>query len=206
MSSSKQQLTQPTHPCPFDGSAKKSEEAADRNKHHILEILQKYMDQSPLKVLEISSGTGRHVEHFARHFPHAVFQPTEIDADSVNSLNATLANNQLSNIKQPLILDASKPFDTWCLPEDFCCGCVDVIININMIHVSSNAAVDGLFEASGKLLKSKSGLLITYGAYSVDGQITPESNVVFDRKIRSINPEWGLRDVSEMEEVLNSFH
>lgn len=45
------------------------------------------------------------------------------------------------------------------LPRQF-----DIILNFNMIHISSNAAVNGLFIYAGRLLKPD-GLLITYGPY-----------------------------------------
>ncbi|KHN74914.1 UPF0585 protein C16orf13 -like protein [Toxocara canis] len=221
----------------FDGSAEKSAIAADRNKQPILEVLQKYIDQSSLKILEISSGTGRHIMHFATHFPNAIFQPSEIDTVSIHSINMlidkykpngegseevmravgqrsfldekALSPNrkvgevllvELRNVRVPLFIDVSEPVQRWFLPADFGAGSVDVLLNINMIHVSSNAAIDGLFWASRILLKANTGLLLTYGAYAVGGHITPESNVEFDRTIRQINPEWGLRDIAVIEE------
>lgn len=45
----------------------------------------------------------------------------------------------------PLHLDAAKPSDTWHLPADYESGKIDAVININMIHISSNDAVKGLF-------------------------------------------------------------
>lgn len=92
------------------------------------------------------------------------------------------------------------------------------MLNINMIHISSNAAVDELFrvgiaqslvavqhwrvfQAAGVLLKPKTGRLLTYGPYGFDGQISPESNVQFNASLRSMDPEWGLRDVDELKEV-----
>ncbi|VDM37019.1 unnamed protein product [Toxocara canis] len=184
----------------FDGSAEKSAIAADRNKQPILEVLQKYIDQSSLKILEISSGTGRHIMHFATHFPNAIFQPSEIDTVSIHSINTLIDKYKLRNVRVPLFIDVSEPVQRWFLPADFGAGSVDVLLNINMIHVSSNAAIDGLFWASRILLKANTGLLLTYGAYAVGGHITPESNVEFDRTIRQINPEWGLRDIAVIEE------
>lgn len=54
--------------------------AADRNKKAILEILQKSLAADFTGYfLEIASGTGQHVTHFAQHFTQATFQPSDVD-------------------------------------------------------------------------------------------------------------------------------
>lgn len=167
--------------------------AADRNKRPILEVIQQYFQAEDIfKLLEISSGTGQHVAHIAPHYPRATFQPSEKDHACLESIAAHIAHDNLSNVKAPLHIDVTHPVDSWPLHSDFKSE-LDAILNINMIHISSNAAVDGLFSASGRLLKI-GGFLFTYGPYSVDGTISPDSNVNFDHSLRAQNSEWGLRD------------
>ncbi|PAV87368.1 hypothetical protein WR25_18271 [Diploscapter pachys] len=177
-----------------------SASAAERNKGPIAEILKLYL-RDGMKVLEIASGTGQHVSHFAPLFPGTTFLPSEKDARSIHSIVGYLDHFRHSNVRVPLFVDVSKPVSNWALPEDYAPNSVDVVLSINMIHISSDAAVIGLFEAANALLKRSNGLLITYGAYKFDGHISPQSNADFDESLRSKNPEWGLRDVTFLESL-----
>lgn len=55
---------------------------------------------------------------------------------------------QHPNVRVPLFVDVSKPVSNWALPEDYAPNSVDIVLSINMIHISSDAAVIGLFEVS----------------------------------------------------------
>ncbi|VDK46828.1 unnamed protein product [Cylicostephanus goldi] len=181
--------------------------AAERNAGPISDVLRRYLTDDmkhSLQLLEIASGTGQHVIKFAEKFPGVTFQPSEIDARSLHSIVAYIDHYRLGNVRVPLFIDVTKPVSHWALPGDYGPQAVDVILSSNMIHISSNAAVDGLFNAAGVLLKRGSGLLITYGPYAVDGVISPQSNIDFDAGLRSQNPEWGLRDISHLSRLASS--
>ncbi|CAG9533422.1 unnamed protein product [Cercopithifilaria johnstoni] len=174
--------------------------AAERNKQPILEILKQYIDNEPRTMLEIASGSGQHVCHFAPHFPNVLFQPSDMDDSNVKSINLYIDHSKLCNVKQALTIDVRKDISSWNLPNEFQLGHIDYLLSINMIHISSDAAVNALFNSAGSLLSTKHGLLITYGPYAVNGQISPQSNIDFHRSLRSTDPEWGLRDISILKE------
>ncbi|XP_042589131.1 methyltransferase-like 26 [Cyprinus carpio] len=140
--------------------------------------------------LEISSGTGQHVSHSAKAFPN--LQPSEIEAHSISSIESYRQYHKLHNVKPPIYLDVSQSWENWGGIQTKSC---DLIVNINMMHISPLACTTGLLNGVGKILKPQ-GLLLTYGPYAFNGSITPQSNADFDHSLRYRNPEWGLRDVS----------
>src|SRR5690348_17528420 len=86
--------------------ALRSAPAALRNREPIAEVLAEWLPKSGL-VLEIASGTGEHVIHFAERFPELEWQPTDIHPDALASITAWHGATPLTNVRAPLILDAS---------------------------------------------------------------------------------------------------
>ncbi|CAH1388521.1 unnamed protein product [Nezara viridula] len=182
-------------------SIKHCHPAAERNKEPILQALKKYIDVNKKGyLLEISSGSGQHVTHFAPNFPNITFQPTEMEISSLKSINEYIADYSNGNIKKTQFLDAREPLDNW-LDGTLKSGSVDYILNINLVHISEWACSEGLFKGAGELLK-KDGYLFTYGPYSFNGSITPQSNIDFNATLKARNPSWGFRDVHRELEPL----
>src|SRR5918995_3649230 len=84
--------------------------AADRNKDPILAVLRRVLPQSGL-VLEIASGTGQHVVHFAGALPKLTWQPSDPDPQMRASIAAWVEQTALPNVRPLLALDVRE--DEW---------------------------------------------------------------------------------------------
>ena len=165
--------------------------AAERNKGPILEVLKRVLPDSGL-VLEVASGTGQHVAHFARALSGLAWQPSDPDRRARESISAWISKEGLTNIREPLDLDVRQ--HPW--PVSAC----DALVCINMIHISPWAATEALFEGAARALL-QDAVVYLYGPYRVNGRHTAESNAAFDSTLRAQDPEWGVRD---MEAVLDT--
>ena len=74
---------------------------------------------------------------------------------------------------------------------------LDVILAINLIHISPWAAAQGLMRGAGKLL-ANGGMLYLYGPYRRDGVHTAQSNIEFDAWLKGQNEAWGVKDMDEV--------
>jgi SAM-dependent methyltransferase len=140
-------------------------------------------------VLEIASGTGEHVLHFARAFPGLTFQPTDPDPAAIASIEAWRLEAGVPNLLSPLRLDARE--GEWPVDQ------ADAILCINMVHISPWGATEGLMAGAGRLLAPGAPLYL-YGAYRRQGVETAPSNEAFDQSLRSRDPEWGVRHLDDV--------
>jgi len=143
-------------------------------------------------VLEIGSGTGQHVVHFARALPGLTFQPSEVDEERHASIAAWIAQEKLANVRAPIAFDVTR------LPWPV--RAADAIVCINVIHISPWEATVALMRGAGEILPP-GGVLVTYGPYRRDGRHTAPSNEAFDASLKSRDPRWGVRDLEEVAAV-----
>ncbi|MGH8521699.1 MAG: DUF938 domain-containing protein [Gammaproteobacteria bacterium] len=174
--------------------------AADRNKQPILDVLCQVLPERG-SALEIASGTGQHVAWFAAGLPHWTWQPTDAQPGALNSIAARVAQQGLSNVRTPLLLDVMAL--RW-LPDDAQAGTpvFDAIFCANMLHIAPWATCAALMRGSARHLAKTGktgGALITYGPYLEDGVPTSAGNLAFDQSLRAQDPAWGIRRRKNVE-------
>jgi hypothetical protein len=160
-----------------------------RNRDAIVEVLRGVLPKRGT-VLEIASGSGEHIVHFAQAFPALDWQPSDPDVAALRSIVAWTDESDLINVAPPVLLDASA--------DDWPVSLADAILCINMIHISPWEATLGLLRGAARLLPV-GGPLCLYGPYVQLGVETAPSNVAFDQSLRDRNPAWGLRNVADVE-------
>ncbi|XP_037242600.1 methyltransferase-like 26 isoform X3 [Falco biarmicus] len=157
--------------------------AAERNKGPILAVLREYAGSGAhagpgaVRVLEVGAGAGLHAAHFARALPQTLWQPSDIDPQALRSIAAYAEATQVPNMLPPILLDVSQGWETWGGTQP---ATLDLLVSINMMHIAELRCTE---------------------PYAVDGQISPQSNVDFDRSLRQRNPAWGLRDTALLQQL-----
>lgn len=163
--------------------------ATARNRDAIRAVLARELPAHG-SVLEIASGSGEHAVYFAAAFPHLTWQPSDPSDAALASITAWRAEAQLANLQAALALDAAAA--AWPIAH------ADAIVCINMVHISPWQATLGLFAGAARTL-ARGALLYLYGPYRFAGAFTAASNAEFDRSLRSRDPQWGVRDVGELD-------
>lgn len=162
--------------------------AAERNKQPILDAIRPWLPTAGT-VLEIASGTGQHVLHFARALPALTWQPTDTDEQLLAAVARRVREAGLPNLLAP------RRFDV--LDSDWPVQEVAAVVCINMIHIAPWPATEALMSGAARVLAPRAPLFL-YGPYKRGGRHTAPSNEVFDRSLRARNPEWGVRDLDDV--------
>src|ERR1700722_19288436 len=160
-----------------------------RNRDSILDVRRDALPMTGV-ILEIASGSGEHIVHFAKNFAALGYDP-----DARLSVAAWVKATDVTNVRAPIALDAWH--SVWPIAS------ADGIICINMIHISPWEATVGLIKGAAAILPPGSPLYL-YGPYKREGSETAPSNQAFDRSLRDHNPHWGLRDLEAVAAMAQS--
>ncbi len=176
---------------PAAEGGRRSAPAALRNREPIADVLREWLPERGL-VLEVASGTGEHAVHFARSFPSLEWQPSDTHANALSSIRGWREQAGLPNLREPIEIDASSP--------DWPIESAEVVLNINMAHISPWVASLGLIAGAARVLPN-GGSLALYGPWLKDGVETAASNLAFDADLKARDPDWGLRRVEDFADA-----
>ena len=166
--------------------------ACARNSDPILAVLKRVLP-AKAKVLEIASGSGEHAIYFAAAMPGLDWLTSDPEPAARASIAAWIESEGAKNVRAPLNIDVRR--QSWGVEGD---APFDAILSCNMIHISPWDSALGLFTGAQRLL-SPGGQLILYGPFKRDDKHTAESNEAFDASLKSRDPNWGVRDLAEVE-------
>ncbi|KAK9323513.1 hypothetical protein V1517DRAFT_320043 [Lipomyces orientalis] len=177
--------------------------SAERNKVEVLPLLQPWLTGAalnngtpiePRKVLEVASGFGKQVSHFAESTPSVTFQPTEAQDECVEAMKEVAKQAANGNILPPVKLNALSDADWLNVLETS--GPYDGIFVLNMLHISPWESTEKLFLHVGKILRGKLGaFLAVYGAFKRNGEFTSDGDRLFDIDLKARDARWAIRDL-----------
>ncbi|KAK1738445.1 DUF938 domain-containing protein [Skeletonema marinoi] len=182
-------------------------------------------DNNKIRVLELAAGCGVHSTYFASTAladgMSIEWHPSDPDLEARLSIDARVERDNLA--------DSIRPANGWILGKAGGTACndghrdkgdagannsgvggieadysqyhnyFDLVTCINMIHIAPWEATIGLMECAGKTLR-KGGMLLCYGPYKIGGTAV-ESNLNFDRSLKSRDSRWGVRNLEDVIEV-----
>jgi len=168
--------------------------AFHRNHEAIWAAVAGYLASAQGDVLEVGSGTGQHAATYAARTPLLTWWPSDVLPSHLASIEGWRRQARLANLRAPQRIDLSDPAWTW---NDEKADGLAAILCINTLHISPWRVSENLFAGAGRLLRPD-GRLFIYGPFKRDGEHTAPGNAAFDAKLRAENPDWGVRDVTDL--------
>lgn len=162
--------------------------AYERNKNPILNVLKEIFEDHKLRVLEVGSGSGEHAAFFATYFKNIVWTTTDRLSEH-ERIKKTLKDAKLPNLRGPLEFEVGKDE----LPR----YTYDVIFTANTFHIMNWKQCKNLMKILGTRLREGSQVII-YGPFNYNNEFTSESNAEFDRKLKEIDPQRGIRSFEDV--------
>jgi SAM-dependent methyltransferase len=185
---------------PVEADGRLDAAAFHRNHEPIWAVLEKFLARKSGDVVEAGSGTGQHVVHFATRTPDITWWPSDLNERHLKSIEAWRTHAGLPNIRPPLRIDLTDP--AWCPEMHDGSGPTELlaVFCANVIHIAPWRVAEGLFAGAARYLRSD-GRLFLYGPFKREGKHTALSNAVFDTSLREQDPEWGVRDIADLEKL-----
>ena len=170
--------------------------AFHRNHDAIWSALSSFLLGRTGDVLEVGSGTGQHSAEFARLAPNLTWWPSDIYPSHLASIEAWRRHAGLANLCAPQRIDLTDPAWSW-TADGQAGAALSAMLCINVLHIAPWRVAQNLIAGAGRLLRD-GGQLFVYGPFMRDGQHTAPSNAAFDASLRAENPDWGVRDLADL--------
>ena len=170
--------------------------AAKRNKTFIGDVLSRIIQKNG-SIIEIGSGSGEHGVAFQKRFPETIWQTSDPDLRHRQSISSWILYEKL-NMKMPQPLAIDVEITPWKISSELGLS-LQLIVSINLIHISSWNCTRSLFQESGKLL-SNGKYLMLYGPFKIDNEHISQSNYLFDKSLKMQNNKWGVRNLDKVNE------
>lgn len=169
-------------------TARRTAPAAERNLAPILGALQHHAPTTG-QALEIASGSGQQIVHFAAAHPGLTWQASDLDPENMASITAWAQSAPAPNLLPPIILNAAQ--NGWSQTHSN----LSLILMVNVLHLVSTPAATTILHESAKAL-APNGRLMVYGPFLRDGRTTSAGDAQFDADLRARDPAIGYKDLS----------
>ena len=160
--------------------------AAERNTGPIIELVEEFAPERG-HALEIASGTGQHIVKLAILKPKLNWQPSDIDQLRIASIEAWCKNDNLANVRPPIILDATE------IGWSSKINCQKFILVVNLFHLISKEEAKTLI-AEMSLALSPEGRSIIYGPFKRNGELSSAGDQTFHQSLTEADPEIGYKN------------
>jgi hypothetical protein len=140
-------------------------------------------------VLEVASGDGERILHFARTFKHLTWQPSERDPQIVTALAKTCEQASLPNVAPAVELDVVM--QPWPVTH------ADAVVCADFAHLQPFAQTAALFGGGARTLAAGAPLLLC-GPFKIHGKYPAKELEDLDQSLRARSPDLGLRDIREL--------
>jgi hypothetical protein len=192
----------------FDGKTDSPDDRLDAAAYHrnfepMRAVLQRFLGDRVGHVLEIGSGTGQHIVGFAEAMPELTWWPTDPNLNHLKSIEAWRRHRGMANVAPPFALDVVHP-ETLTGGDDGPLGQLTAMVSMNVIHIAPWLVCESIMRLAGQRIMT-GGFVFLYGPFKRGGKHTAPSNAAFDESLRRENPQWGVRDVDDVQSAAMAY-
>jgi len=114
----------------------------------------------------------------------------------LRSIDKRIQASKAQNVSAACFLDASLLSSFPVAPDS-----LTAVLAINVVNISTPATLPGIIDGASCKLKI-GGILVFYGPWSLDGIITPHSNVKLDMILKLKQKDFMLRDITTLRHLI----